>query len=442
MKNKIIIAATVLLMSVSTFAQKDQLKSLKKVFEKTEPSDKDITDYKSNLATAATLTATATASDNAYFDYYKSNMAYVEYLGAKAKSVNKENPMLVGQFFNVANIDATVKGRNAMLALEKKEGKEILTSKINETSADLKGLFVNYAVGLNEKQQYKDASLILRSVYELDPKDAEKLYYAANFALNAKDYNLALEQYQELKRVNFTGESTQYFAFNKETKKEDFFNTKSERDLYVKATSHEKPREEKIPSKRGEIVKNIALILVQTGKKQEAIAAIQDARKLDPDDANLMMTEANLYYEQKDMVNYQRVIKEAIEKNPNDAELYFNLGVTSSNAATTADAEKYFKKAIELKSDYTDAYINLSELKLRDDEKFVNDMSKLGTSVTDTKKYETIKANRAKMFTEALTYLEKSYELDPKNEAVAKTLLSVYKAMEMNDKAKALKAKM
>ena len=442
MKNKITIAAIVLLTSVATFAQKDELKSLKKIYEKAGASDKDLGDYKTNLATTETLRSSATASDIAYFDFYKSAVPYVEYLNARSKSVNKENPMLAGQYLNAANIASIVNGRNALLEFEKKEGKEVLTKGINETNTDLKGTLVNYAVSLNEKQQYKDASLILQSVYKLDPKDPEKLYYAANFALNAKDYNLALEEYQELKRVNYSGESVQYFAFNKETKKEDFFNTKAERDFFVKATSHEKPRDEKIPSKKAEIVKNIALILVQNGKKQEAITAIQEARVTSPDDVNLMMTEANLYYELKDMTNYQRVIKEAIEKNPTDAELYFNLGVTSSTATSGMEAEKYFKKAIELKPDYTDAYINLSELKLRDDEKFVNAMSKLGTSAADTKKYEVIKANRSKMFSDALPFLEKAYELDSKNEAVSKTLLSVYKAMEMNDKAKALKAKM
>lgn len=442
MNNKIAILTIVLLISINTFAQKDELKSLKKIYEKSEASDKDVADYKANIITIDGLKTGSTDFEKAYFEFYKSQIPYIEYLSAKAKSVNKENPMLVVQYLNSKNIETIVAGRNTILVFEKKEGKEILTKGLLESSLNLKTLLVNYAVGLNDKEQYKDASLILKSVYELDPKDAEKLYYAANFALNAKDYNLALTEYQELKKINFTGESIQYFALNKETKKEDFFNSKSERDLYVKATSHEKPRDEKITSKRGEIVKNIALILVQSGKKQEAITAIQEARVSSPDDVSLMMTEANLYYELKDISNYQRIIKEAIEKNPNDAELYFNLGVTNSNSKNALEAEKYFKKAIELKSDYTDAYINLSELKLRDDEKYVNEMSKLGTSVTDTKKYDNIKASRTKMFTDALPYLEKANDLDPKNDAVSKTLLSVYKAMEMTEKAKALKAKL
>ncbi len=441
MKTNIAVLASALFLTIATFAQKDELKSLKKIHERTEISDKDITEFKSVLTKTDALIS-ASDSEKGYFQYYKSVTPYLEYLVAMSKSVNKDNPALVSQFLNAKNINDLVTGRNTILTQEKKDGASVVTKTLTDNAAALKAVLVNYAVALNEKEQYKDASLILKSVYELDPKDAEKLYYAANFALNAKDYDLALSEYKELKRINFTGEATQYFAFNKETKKEDFFNSKSERDLYVKATSHEKPREEKIPSKRGEIVKNIALILIQSGKKEEAISAIQDARASSPEDMSLMMTEANLYYELKDIKNYERVIKEAIEKNPADAELYFNLGVTSSNSKNTADAEKYFKKAIELKPDYADAYINMSELKLRDDEKFVNDMSKLGTSAADQKKYDIIKASRSKMFSEAMPFLEKAYELDPKNEAVAKTLLSVYRAMEMNEKAKALKAKM
>ncbi len=442
MKNKIALLAIALLVSTTTFAQKDQLKALKKIYEKTESSEKDISEYKDYLAQIDALVTGSTDSEKAYTAYYKAALPYVEYLSANARSANKNGSEIVAQYLNSKNIYNLVNGRNNLLDFERKEGTATISKGINANAEVLKATLVNHAVKLSEKQEYKDAALILKSVYDLDSKDPEKLYYAANFALNAKDYELALNYYQELKRVNFNGETTEYYAVNKETKKEEFFNDKKTRDLYVQATTHEKPREKKNESKKPEIVRNIALILVQSGKKQEAVTAIQEARKDAPEDASLMMAEANLYYELKDIPNYQRVIKEAIEKKPNDPELYFNLGVTNSNSKMPVEAEKYFKKAIELKPDYTDAYINMSELKLRDDEKFVNDMSKLGTSVADTKKYDVIKANRTKMFTDALPYLEKAYELDSKNDAVSKTLLSVYKAMEMTEKAKALKAKM
>ena len=69
-------------------------------------------------------------------------------------------------------------------------------------------------------------------------------------------------------------------------------------------------------------------------------------------------------------------------------------------------------------------------------------MNKLGTSEKDNKKYEVLKKQREKIFQDALPYLEKANELNPKNEDVATTLLNVYGALEMTDKKKALKAKM
>jgi hypothetical protein len=41
-----------------------------------------------------------------------------------------------------------------------------------------------------------------------------------------------------------------------------------------------------------------------------------------------------------------------------------------------------------------------------------------------------------------LPYLEKAVEIKPDNDAAKRTLLSVYNALEMTDKYKALKAKM
>jgi tetratricopeptide (TPR) repeat protein len=125
-----------------------------------------------------------------------------------------------------------------------------------------------------------------------------------------------------------------------------------------------------------------------------------------------------------------------------DADLVFNLGVISYNAKNLVDAEKYYKRAIEIKSDYVNAYLNLAILKLDADKKLFEEIQKLGNSEKDNKRYEVLKKQREAVFTSALPYLEKASELDSTNEEVKSTLLSVYRALEMTEKAKALKAKM
>ncbi|MFV8358570.1 tetratricopeptide repeat protein, partial [Flavobacterium sp. XS1P32] len=201
------------------------------------------------------------------------------------------------------------------------------------------------------------------------------------------------------------------------------------------------PRTEAIPSKRGEIYKNIALILVQKGKTEEAKKAVSDARLANPEDTSLILTEANLYLETKDFDTYKKLVAQVLEKNPNDADLVFNLGVLSANAKNTVDAEKYYKRVIEINPQYTNAYINLAAMKLENEKVIIDEMNKLGTSTNDMKRYDELKKNRENLFKSTIPFLEKAVELDPKNVDVNKTLLGVYSALEMTTEYKTLKAK-
>jgi Tfp pilus assembly protein PilF len=156
----------------------------------------------------------------------------------------------------------------------------------------------------------------------------------------------------------------------------------------------------------------------------------------------LILTEAELYLKVNDFPTYTKLINEALEKNPNNVDLIYNLGVVSANANNIVEAEKYYRRALEINPNYFNANLNLAELKLRGDEKFVIEINKLGTSEKDNKRYEVLKAEREKNFKSVLPYLEKAVELEPTNDPARKTLISVYNALEMTDKAKALKNKM
>ena len=181
--------------------------------------------------------------------------------------------------------------------------------------------------------------------------------------------------------------------------------------------------------------------LVTPRMVEEAKKAITEARKLNPDDTNLILTEADLYLKVKDFDTYTKLVNQALENNPNNVDLVYNLGVIAANANKIEEAEKYYKKALQINPNYYNANFNLAELMLRADEKFVTEMNKLGTSEKDNKRYAVLKADREKNFSALLPYLEKAYELQPENEAAKRTLMSVYNALEMTDKYKALKAK-
>jgi len=128
---------------------------------------------------------------------------------------------------------------------------------------------------------------LTKNAHLIEKKETIILYYEASTYVNAKDYDTALKLYEELKGLNYSGKATYYYAVNKVNSQEDFFNNAVDRDRMVKMGTHEKPRTENVPSKRGEIYKNVALIYVQQGKMDLAKKAVSDARKANPDDAPL-----------------------------------------------------------------------------------------------------------------------------------------------------------
>ncbi len=425
--------------TLSNFAQKDELKALKKIYAKEEIVGSELAEYKSLLSKVEPLAIEE--NDKIYANFYKCMLPILEISAIDKSLTPMQVQMQLVKLVNPKTISELAVGLNATLDYEKKSGKKIYTDDINETISSYKPNMLNMAVSLGNANKYKEASQVLYSIYQLDKKDMENLYYAASYAVNGKDYEAALDYYNQLKILNYSGEGITYVAKNLASGNEDSFKTKAERDNLVSLKTHSNPREEKTPSRRGEIYKNIALILVEEGKNDEAKTAISEARKLNPEDTSLITVEAELYFKIKDYVTYKKLINEALEKNPNDVNLIFNLGIVSTQTNNLIDAEKFYLKVIEIDPKYLNAYINLAELKLSSDPAIVEEMNKLTTSDKDNKRYEVLKKNRTELFKNALPYYEKAFELDAQNEIVRSNLLSVYNFLEMTDKYKELKAK-
>jgi tetratricopeptide (TPR) repeat protein len=422
MKSKYVLLASALLISVATFAQKDQIKAAEKAL-KAGNAQEAIT----ILQGAEAASAAAPDAEKAQFHFVKANA----HLALATKNEDTD-----------ANLSAAAKAYQEVLSIEKTSGKAKFSAQAATSIIDVKYKLINSAIADSKAEKHASGAKKLYDAYLLDKKDTINLYYAASTYVNAKEYETAYNVYDELKKLNYSGKGTNFYAVNKINGEEQIFTTAKERDQMVKLGTHEKPRNEELPSKRGEIYKNMALILVQNGKVAEAKKAIAEARVANPEDKTLILTEANLYLDTKDFDTYKKLITEVLAQSPNDADLVFNLGVISYNAKNLAEAETYYKRAIEIKPDYVNAYLNLAILKLDADKKLFEEIQKLGNSEKDNKRYEVLKKQREAVFASALPYLEKASELDGTNEEVKGTLLSVYRALEMTEKAKALKAKM
>ncbi|MDY0089293.1 MAG: tetratricopeptide repeat protein [Flavobacteriaceae bacterium] len=436
MKTKYYIVSALLVCS-GLFAQKDELKTLKRVYGKDVPSAKDISQYKEAIAKAEPLMASASESDKIYFEYYKSMVPMIE--------MDEKNPDPQSMFkaFTPAKIAKIAENSNKVIEFEKQSGvKQVLTKDIQQGIEEFKPFLLNYAIQLGNSERYSDAASVLHSLYLFDTKDQEKLYYAASYAVNGKDYNTALVYYDELIKLGYTGEGMGYYAKSIISNQEEMFTNKTEMDKAVNLKTHTHPRVEKIPSKRGEIYTNYALILIEQGKTDQAKKAIRDARNVNPDDAGLIVSEANIYYNEEDYQTYSKILEEAAVRNPNNHEIFYNLGIAAMKVQDYKRAEQYYDKAIQLDPKYSNAYLNMAIVKLDKDDKMVEEMNSLGNTPKENKRYEELKVERVKLFNDAMPYLEKYVELEPSDEDAKRTLLNIYLFLELTDKHKKLKDSM
>ncbi|RSK38565.1 tetratricopeptide repeat protein [Mangrovimonas spongiae] len=292
-----------------------------------------------------------------------------------------------------------------------------------------------------EGKAYGEASKYFENAYRVSSQDTLYLYNSAIMAVTVQDYDRALDLYGELRDIGYVGVQYQYFAVNKETGEEEMFASKDVRDVSVKTGSHIKPTEKQTEPKNAEIVKNIALIYIEKGEKEKALEAMRDARASNPDDLNLLLSEANLHLQLDNKKEFQALLQEATKRDPNNAELQFNLGVIAQESGDVESAKKYYQKAIELDPNFNNAQINMAALLLSREESIIEEMNGLGSSAADNKRYDELQEERIQLFKSAIPYLETVLNNDPDNIGAAQTLMNIYSAIGDTAKYKAMKAK-
>ena len=153
------------------------------------------------------------------------------------------------------------------------------------------------------------------------------------------------------------------------------------------------------------------------------------------------MTEANIYIQLDEKEKFQELIKEALEQDPNNALLYFNLGVVSFDLGDKMAARGYYEKAIEIDSSYEAAYLNLVSLILNGESTIVDEMNSLGNSRADNARYDELKLKREDLYRECIPILKGLVELNQNEEAI-KTLMNIFGTLGDNDSFKEMKARL
>ena len=361
------------------------------------------------------------------------NQAIIE--GSDDAKIKTQYHFLKGQ---IARLDKDFQASydNLKLAEGNSALKAVLTTEIQQLTSDI----VNAAIAQSEAKEFIPSSENLYLAYQINPEEnKDYLYYAATNAVNGSDYNIALERYIQLRDINYTGVVTKYYVTDVASGEETEVSA-TEFGIYQKSKDYTNARSEDTESKYPEIVKNIALIYNELGQKDNAMKAVQDARKANPGDVGLILTEANIYIQLGEKQRYKELIKEALEKDPSNAILYFNLGVVNSEQGDSALAREYYEKAIEIDPSMENAYLNLVALILENESKIVEQMNSLGNSRADNLKYDELKKERETLYKECVPVLKQLIALDDSNLEAVQTLRNIYGTIGDNEGFMEMKA--
>jgi tetratricopeptide (TPR) repeat protein len=105
-------------------------------------------------------------------------------------------------------------------------------------------------------------------------------------------------------------------------------------------------------------------------------------------------------------------------------------------------AEICYNKVLELDPNYIDAYINLAYIKLESKKALMDQMSALGNTPKEMELYDKLKSKKDDLVRSTIPYLKKALVIDPKNQDVMKSLLGVYRSLDMTKEYDSLKASM
>ncbi|HKJ05932.1 MAG TPA: tetratricopeptide repeat protein [Flavobacteriaceae bacterium] len=418
MKKQILLLSA-LFISLTVFGQKSEVKSAEKAIK-----SNNYAAALQALNKAEPMLANADQKTKAKYYYFKAMAVY-----KNGTSTNYEE---IGKAFH------------DLLEYEKNT-KEKYSADISEISSKLvqriaKDAQDNYqkAIQTKEPTDYNKAADGFYQVYLLSPIDTSFLDNAALLYYFGKDYDKSITSYEKLLDLNYTGAGTIYIATNKETGEDVIYNDKKSMDLQVKVGLVENPRTELKESKRNTIYKNYAQNFVQKEDFDRAREIITEGRKEFPSDYALLIDEANVYYKKGDEDTFKVKLEEAIQLNPEEPMLYYNVGVMNMNQGNTDEAINYFKKAIELKADYADAWNNIGAAIIETAQPIIDEMN---NSLSDFDKYDRLQVKQLEIYKKAVPYYEKAYELDSNNVSVIQTLMGLYQNLSEDAKYKELKAK-
>lgn len=165
----------------------------------------------------------------------------------------------------------------------------------------------------------------------------------------------------------------------------------------------------------------------------------EEGMQVFPDSAFFLNNLINTYIYSNRNEKALEMLNVAIQKNPNDANLYNVMGrVYETGLKDYANAEKNFQIALEKDPNLTDALSNIGRIYYNQG---VNKLSE-ANMINDSKKYQEELSMAKDLFKKALPYYKKAHEAEPEKIDNMIALRGIYYNLNMGPELEAIEAEM
>lgn len=400
---------------------------------------KDTVKAKGYIEEAAQIISTKDESqvrskDLAKFYFYYGKINYAIY--------SSKTPAIHG--LDTAALDKAEEGIRKVLAFEKKTGKQRWS---NQAETYLKSIALGFqkrGLKASDAENHKEAydNFMFVHQYKLDNElgtDTSMLYNAAVMAQKMEDYTTALKHTKQLVDMKYKGEQYKATQLDKNSKKggQVAFGSRAEMDGYIKTGSYVDPLVE--GDIRADLQQNLAVLYKATGDTVKYDATVAAARKLYPENKNLLLMELDKFIANKEIEKAMVNLDQAIAADPkNYLYPYLKGYFYDTELDDKVKAKEWYDKSIAVNPDEIEAQYMSGLLYVTEANRLTAEINKL--SLSEKTKYAKLQEEQQVAFKAALPYFEKSREIKPDDIDTLKALKEVYYRLKMYQEAKETQA--
>ncbi|SKB34172.1 tetratricopeptide repeat protein [Daejeonella lutea] len=253
---------------------------------------------------------------------------------------------------------------------------------------------LNQGVKAYQTNNFADAYTAFTNALTYRPGDTTITYYAGLSAINSKNYDAGIKNYEALVKTNFSANNQIYLDLSR---------------LY---------------SMKGDTAKAITIAGEGATKFKDPALATQEI------ELSLMSGK------QKEVITK---IAEQAKRDPKNKLYPYYLGIAYSTVGDPVKAEESYLQAIAIDPTFADASINIGGVMLNKGIALYNEANKLPPS--QQKEYDAAMKKASVEFEKAFPYLQKATELDPKSRIALENLKTYYLVKKDNAKVEELTKK-